>query len=56
MSNEFLQELHRIDHEDEWRYKLMMQGIRRTLAARKSEGAFRRYLRSIKKHTTRSWH
>ncbi|GGJ12702.1 hypothetical protein [Paenibacillus hunanensis] len=56
MNEEFLQELHRVGREDEWHYKLMMQGIRRTLAARKSEGIFRRYLRTIRKNTTGGWY
>ncbi|WP_411342809.1 hypothetical protein ACE3MZ_14175 [Paenibacillus sp. WLX1005] len=52
----FLQELHLINHNDEWRYKLMMQGIRRTLALRKAEGSFKRHLRRKKKYTVGSWH
>ncbi|WP_322905775.1 hypothetical protein [Paenibacillus campi] len=55
MSKEFLLELRRLGYGEEERYKLMMQGIRSTLATRKSYGALRRYLRSMKKPTAGSW-
>ncbi|MFD1884395.1 hypothetical protein [Paenibacillus wenxiniae] len=56
MNKEFLLELRSLGYGDEERYKLMMKGIRHTLATRKSYSALRRYLRSTKRPTASSWH
>ena len=55
MSEEFLDELHKISHDDDWRYKLLMQGVKQTLATRKSESALKRYIRRKSKHITAIW-
>jgi hypothetical protein len=56
MDKHFLLHLRSLGYGDEERYRLMMKGIRRTLATRKSYSPLRRYLRSSKKPTAASWH
>lgn len=55
MSEEFLTELHKISHDDDWRYKLLMQGVKRTLAIRKSESVLKRYMRRKTRCTPAVW-
>ncbi|NGZ74405.1 hypothetical protein [Saccharibacillus alkalitolerans] len=56
MNNEFLKDLHELDRSDEDRSKLLMKGIKKTLAERQSAGRFERWLKSRRKKKVEAWH
>lgn len=52
--DEFFKELHQINREDEFRYKMLMQGLRRILDEKK-KGKLRNKLKKIRPKTTPHW-
>ncbi|GGO03793.1 hypothetical protein [Saccharibacillus kuerlensis] len=56
MNDEFLKDLHELERSDEDRSKLLMKGIKKTLAERQSAGRLERWLKFKRKKKIEAWH
>ncbi|QDH23568.1 hypothetical protein [Saccharibacillus brassicae] len=56
MNDEFLKDLHELERNDEDRSKLMMKGIKKTLAERQSANPIERWLKSKRRKKIEAWH
>lgn len=56
MNDEFLKDLHELKRNDEDRSKLMMKGIKKTLAERQSTNPIKRWLKRKRKKKIEAWH
>ena len=56
MKDEFLKDLHELERNDEDRSKLLMKGIKKTLAERQSANRLERWFQRKRKKKVEAWH
>lgn len=56
MNDEFLKDLHELERSDEDRSKLLMKGIKKTLAERQAAGRLERWFNRKRKRKVEAWH
>ncbi|OMF37279.1 hypothetical protein BK133_06670 [Paenibacillus sp. FSL H8-0548] len=59
MKTDFFKEVHKLGHDDEWRYHLLIRGLRKIQEEKQNQGFFkrleRRLVRKYKKIEISAW-